>query len=456
MAEHSITIIGGGLAGCEAAYQLAKRDIQVTLYEMRPLCQTNAHQTELLAELVCSNSFRSDNAMTSAVGLLHWELRQMDSLIMRAADANALPAGEALGIERQGFAQMITDHISQHPNITLIRQEVTALPTDDAIIATGPLTSNGLMRAIEEISGQDKLAFFDAIAPIISTESLNFDIIWRQSRYDKGSDYLNCPMDAEQYQRFYDALLSAEYTEFKEWEGTPYFEGCLPIEVMAERGVDTLRFGPMKPVGLTNPNSDRPPYAVVQLRQDNQYGTLYNMVGFQTKMKYADQKRVLRMIPGLEEAEFARLGGIHRNGFINSPQLLNERLFLEQMPHLQFAGQITGVEGYVESTAMGMLAALYFYAKKHALDVPMMPLSTSHGALAGYISGLTSHDSGRFQPMNANYGLLPPPDMDEVRALSAEQPKKIKKIKGRDRKEYLSRRAMKDFEQWLKNPLFQP
>ncbi len=455
MQEKQCLIIGGGLAGCEAAFQLAKRDIKVQLYEMRPLCQTPAHQTDLLAELVCSNSFRSDDALSNAVGLLHWELRQLDSLIMRAADANALPAGGALGIEREGFAQMITDIISSHPNIQLIRQEVTQIPDSPTIIATGPLTSQGLMAEIEKLSGRHKLSFFDAIAPIVTTESLNFDIIWRQSRYDKGSDYLNCPLDEQQYKAFHQALLDAEYTDFKEWEGTPYFEGCLPIEVMAERGIDTLRFGPMKPVGLTNPNSDERCHAVVQLRQDNQYGTLYNMVGFQTKMKYGSQKQVLRMIPGLENAEFARLGGIHRNGFINSPQLLNEQLQMRDAPHLQFAGQITGVEGYVESTAMGLLAALFYYANHANMKLPPLPLTTAHGALAGYISGITTHDSGKFQPMNCNYGLMPPPDLSSDGGDGGDKPVKKRKLKGKDRKEAISRRAMHDLQQWLKNPLFQ-
>ncbi|MCH9853022.1 MAG: methylenetetrahydrofolate--tRNA-(uracil(54)-C(5))-methyltransferase (FADH(2)-oxidizing) TrmFO [Alphaproteobacteria bacterium] len=450
--ESIVTIIGGGLAGCEAAYQLAIRNVKVHLYEMRPIVTTFAHQTDLLAELVCSNSFRSDDALTNAVGLLHWELRQLNSLIMRAADTHQVPAGSALGIERQGFAEMITDTISNHPNIIVFREEVTALPDIDTptIIATGPLTSFTLMQEIETLSGKDKLAFFDAIAPIVTAESLDFDIIWRQSRYDKGSDYLNCPMNQEQYLVFHQALLDADYTEFKEWEGTPYFEGCLPIEVMAQRGVDTLRFGPMKPVGLTNPNSEAPPYAVVQLRQENKYGTLYNMVGFQTKMTYGAQKQVLRMIPGLQNAEFARLGGIHRNGFIHSPELLNSRLQMINAPHLQFAGQITGVEGYVESTAMGLMAALYHYAAISETHLPDIPLTTAHGALIGYISGQTAHDSGKFQPMNCNYGLMPPPDKESPHIESPpDGSKKPKKLKGKDRKQAMSQRAMSDLQQWL-------
>ncbi|MCH9844575.1 MAG: methylenetetrahydrofolate--tRNA-(uracil(54)-C(5))-methyltransferase (FADH(2)-oxidizing) TrmFO [Alphaproteobacteria bacterium] len=452
-----VTIIGGGLAGCEAAFQLAIRDIKVHLYEMRPVVTTFAHQTDLLAELVCSNSFRSDDAMNNAVGLLHWELRQLNSLIMRAADANAVPAGSALGIERHGFAEMITQTITNHPNITLFREEVTALPDSNTptIIATGPLTSAKLMQGIETLSGKNKLAFFDAIAPIVTAESLDFKIIWRQSRYDKGSDYLNCPMNQAQYQAFHQALLDADYTEFKEWEGTPYFEGCLPIEVMAQRGVDTLRFGPMKPVGLTNPHSEARPYAVVQLRQENKYGTLYNMVGFQTKMTYGAQKQVLRMIPGLENAEFARLGGIHRNGFIHSPELLNSRLQMIDAPHLQFAGQITGVEGYVESTAMGLMAALYHYAAISESHLPDIPLTTAHGALIGYISGQTAHDSGKFQPMNCNYGLMPPPNIDLADIESPDnankKPQKLpKKLKGKDRKLAMSQRAMSDLQQWQK------
>ena len=455
--ESIVTIIGGGLAGCEAAYQLAIRDVKVHLYEMRPVVTTFAHRTDLLAELVCSNSFRSDDPLNNAVGLLHWELRQLNSLVMRAADEHQVPAGSALGIERQGFAEMITDTISNHPNITLFREEVTALPDSNTptIIATGPLTSNKLMQEIETLSGKDKLAFFDAIAPIVTAESLDFDIIWRQSRYDKGSDYLNCPMNQVQYLAFHQALLDAEYTEFKQWEGTPYFEGCLPIEVMAQRGVDTLRFGPMKPVGLTNPNSETPPYAVVQLRQENKYGTLYNMVGFQTKMTYGAQKQVLRMIPGLENAEFARLGGIHRNGFIHSPELLNSRLQMIDAPHLQFAGQITGVEGYVESTAMGLMAALYHYAAISESHLPDIPLTTAHGALIGYISGQTAHDSGKFQPMNCNYGLMPPPNIDLADIESPDnankKPQKLpKKLKGKDRKLAMSQRAMSDLQQWQK------
>ncbi len=449
--ESVVTIIGGGLAGCEAAYQLAILNVKVHLYEMRPVVSTFAHQTDLLAELVCSNSFRSDDAMSSAVGLLHWELRQLNSLIMRAADANQVPAGSALGIERNGFAEMITQTINEHPNITLFREEVTALPDKNTptIIATGPLTSSKLMQEIEKLSGKNKLSFFDAIAPIINAESLDTDIIWRQSRYDKGSDYLNCPMNQEQYLAFHQALLDADYTEFKEWEGTPYFEGCLPIEVMAQRGVDTLRFGPMKPVGLTNPNSEKPPYAVVQLRQENKYGTLYNMVGFQTKMTYGAQKQVLRMIPGLQNAEFARLGGIHRNGFIHSPELLNSRLQMIDAPHLQFAGQITGVEGYVESTAMGLMAALYHHATINGSPLPDIPLTTAHGALIGYISGQTAHDSGKFQPMNCNYGLMPPPVIESVGEGGEKPQKKPKKLKGIERKQAMSQRAMNDFENWL-------
>ncbi len=474
-----IMIIGGGLAGCEAAWQLVKRNIPVALYEMRPVRTTQAHQTDKLAELVCSNSMRSDDPQSSAVGLLHNELRCMDSLIMRFADANRLPAGSALAVEREGFSCDITNFLSQHPLVSLHREEITQLPNQKAIIATGPLTSDALMHDIENKTGKDKLAFFDAIAPIIYTESLNMDIIWRQSRYDKGSDYLNCPMNNAEYEAFYQALLNAELTHFQD-PNTPYFEGCLPIEIMAMRGRDTLRFGPMKPVGLTNPNATQRPYAIVQLRQDNQYGTLYNMVGFQTKMKYGAQKQVFRMIPGLENAEFARLGGIHRNGFLNSPQLLDNRLRIHANPQLQFAGQITGVEGYVESTAMGLIAALYTAAECYGFTIPTIPLTTATGALISYISGETLHDNisvennkkRQFQPMNANYGLLPPPEWDlrgklALDALDTQKSpenssgnspenakKKPQKFRGKERKNFLSNRGMKDLHAWLQEITF--
>ena len=461
MQNKEILIIGGGLAGSEAAWQLLKRNIPVTLYEMRPKRMTEAHQTDNLAELVCSNSMRSDDPTSSAVGLLHQELRMLDSLIMRMADKNRLPAGSALAVERENFSNDITNFLLAQENFTLKKQEITDLSefisTDTPlIIATGPLTSADLMREIETLTGQEKLAFFDAIAPILYSESLNLDIIWRQSRYDKGSDYLNCPMNKAQYDVFYEALCEADTVDFKHWEGTPYFEGCLPIEVMAMRGKDTLRFGPMKPVGLDNPHSDEKPYAVVQLRQDNQFGTLHNMVGFQTKMTYQAQKQVFRLIPGLENAEFARLGGIHRNSFLNSPTLLDNQMRLQSQPNIRFAGQITGVEGYVESTAIGLLAGLYCVAESCQETMLAPPVSSAIGALIGYISGETQTDKNNFQPMNANYGLVPPPEWDERLADELKQiaetrnlksiPRKLKKS---ERREFLAKRGAQDFTEWL-------
>lgn len=411
-----VDIIGGGLAGSEAAWQLASRGVAVRLHEMRPVKQTPAHKTDGLAELVCSNSFRSDDAKSNAVGLLHAEMRGLDSLIMRAADAHKVPAGAALAVDRDGFSHAVQSALAAHPLITIVREEVTALPKDPAtpvIVATGPLTSEPLAQDILRHTGTEQLAFFDAIAPIVHKDSIDFSIAWFQSRYDKpgpggtGADYINCPLSKEEYEAFVQAILDGEKTEFKDWEkDTPYFEGCLPIEVMAERGVQTLAYGPLKPVGLTDPRTGKRPYAVVQLRQDNALGTLYNMVGFQTKLKYGDQTRIFRMIPGLQHAEFARLGGIHRNTFINSPVLLDETLRLKTLPHLRFAGQVTGVEGYVESTAIGLLAGLFTAADVLSQPVPLPPRETALGALLAHITG--GADAGTFQPMNVNFGLFPP------------------------------------------------
>ncbi len=412
-----IHIIGGGMAGSEAAWQAAERGVPVVLHEMRPDRGTHAHQTDGLAELVCSNSFRSDDHETNAVGLLHHEMREAGSLIMRMADANALPAGGALAVDRDGFSAAVTDALAAHPNITLERGEIEGLPPAEwrnVIIATGPLTSPALAEGIGTLTGTESLAFFDAIAPIIHADSIDLSKAWFQSRYDKGETeaertaYLNCPLTREQYEDFIDALLAAPKTEFKEWEqDTPYFEGCLPIEVMAERGRETLRFGPLKPVGLTNAHEPTvKPYAVVQLRRENALGTLMNLVGFQTKMKYGAQAEVLRTIPGLEQAEFARLGGIHRNTFINSPVLLDGTMRLKADPRLRFAGQITGVEGYVESAAMGLLAGRFSAADVTGASQEIPPLETSHGALLNHITG--GAEAETFQPMNANFGLFPP------------------------------------------------
>ena len=418
-----IHIIGGGMAGAEAAWQAAEHGAQIVLHEMRPERKTHAHQTEGLAELVCSNSFRSDDHETSAVGLLHHEMRVAGSLIMRMADAHALPAGGALAVDRDAFSQAVTETLAAHPNVSLERGEVAGLPPAEwknVIVATGPLTSPALAEAIGELTGAESLAFFDAIAPIVHADSVDLSKAWFQSRYDKGETeaertaYLNCPMDREQYEAFIDALLEAPKTEFKEWEqDTPYFEGCLPIEVMAERGRETLRFGPLKPVGLTNPHDPTvKAYAVVQLRRENALGTLMNLVGFQTKMKYGAQTEVFRSIPGLENAEFARLGGIHRNTFINSPILLDGTMRLKADPRLRFAGQITGVEGYVESAAMGLLAGRFAAADALGRMQEVPPPDTSHGALLNHITDGAEADT--FQPMNANFGLFPPLD-DGVR-----------------------------------------
>jgi methylenetetrahydrofolate--tRNA-(uracil-5-)-methyltransferase len=405
-----VHIIGGGLAGSEAAWQLAEAGVKVRLSEMRGSGETTpAHQTNSLAELVCSNSFRSDDAEHNAVGLLHAEMRALDSLIIAAADEHRVPAGSALAVDREGFAHSVTERIVAHPNIQLVRERVDALPASGAtIVATGPLTAMTLARSIGAATGADALAFFDAIAPIVYRESIDMDVAWLASRWDKGeAAYINCPMTKEQYLAFHQALLDGEKTAFKDWEkDTPYFEGCMPVEVMAERGVDTLRYGPMKPVGLDDPRTGRWPYAVVQLRQDNALGTLFNMVGFQTKLKHAEQVRIFRTIPGLERAEFARLGGLHRNTFINSPRLLDGTLRLRRAPHIRFAGQITGCEGYVESAAIGLLAGRFAAAELREGTLTPPPPETALGALLGHITGGAAVEL--YQPMNVNFGLFPP------------------------------------------------
>jgi methylenetetrahydrofolate--tRNA-(uracil-5-)-methyltransferase len=452
-----IHIIGGGLAGSEAAWQAALMDVPVILHEMRPSRQTEAHQGEGLAELVCSNSFRSDDYENNAVGLLHEEMRRMGSLIMEMGDKNKVPAGSALAVDRVAFSDGVTKALTKHPLITIERGEVTGLPPDEwdnVIVATGPLTSPSLSAAVLALTGEDELAFFDAIAPIIHKDSINFDIAWFQSRYDKGegADYINCPMDKDQYEAFIAAIIAGDKGAFKDWEkDTPYFEGCLPIEVMAERGPETLRFGPMKPVGLTNPHSDARPHAVVQLRQDNKLGTLYNMVGFQTKLKYGVQADIFRTIPGLEGAEFARLGGLHRNIFLNSPKVLNDQLQLKAMERLRFAGQITGVEGYVESAAVGLLAGRMAASQYHGNTLSAPPVTTAMGALVRHITG--GHLGGptgikTFQPMNINFGLFP--ELEE-KFMDVEINGKIrrKKIRKAERKPLYSKRALEALGEWL-------
>jgi len=408
---HDIHIIGGGLAGSEAAWQLAEAGLQVRLSEMRGGGErTPAHETDRLAEMVCSNSFRSDDPEHNAVGLLHQEMRALGSLIMRAADRHRVPAGSALAVDRDGFAAEVTQAISDHPKINVVRERVDTLPDHLAIIATGPLTGSALAESIAAETGREALAFFDAIAPIVHRDSIDMSICWMAARWDKGGkDYVNCPMDREQYGAFVAALNAGEKSEFKDWErDTPYFEGCMPIEVMAERGPETLRHGPMKPIGLDNPRTGRWPYAVVQLRQDNALGTLWNMVGFQTKLKHGEQVRIFRTIPGLEQAEFARLGGIHRNSFINSPRLLDPELRLKSRPNIRFAGQITGCEGYVESAAIGLIAARFAAAELRGDSLPAPPPVTATGALLGHITG--GADADTYQPMNINFGLMPPPE----------------------------------------------
>ena len=408
-------IVGGGMAGSEAAWQAALMGIQVKLFEMRPKIETFAHQTGHMAEMVCSNSFRSEDHEQNAVGLLHWEMKQANGLIIQKAYENRVPAGGALAVDRDVFAQAVTEAIKAHPNIEIVEEELTAIPkTGSWIIATGPLTSSNLSKSIAEETGAESLAFFDAIAPIIYFDSIDMSQAWMQSRYDKGETeeeqkaYLNCPMTKEQYETFIDALLAADKTEFKEGETAGYFDGCLPIEVMAQRGRETLRFGPMKPVGLTNPHSTEKSHAVVQLRRDNALGTLYNIVGFQTKMKYACQAEVLRTIPGLEKAKFARLGGIHRNTFINSPTLLDNQMRLKSSPKVRFAGQITGVEGYVESTAIGLLTGRMAAAELLGCALPDVPQDSAVGALVHHITG--GAEAKTFQPMNVNFGLFRPID----------------------------------------------
>jgi len=427
----TLHIIGAGLAGSEAAWQAAEMGVKVILHEMRPEVKTDAHETDGCAELVCSNSFRSDDHENNAVGVLHQEMRMLGSLIMRCGDKAKVPAGSALAVDRHEFSGFVTRALEDHPNITIERGEVSGLPPEAwerVIIATGPLTSPALSGAILELTGEDELAFFDAIAPIVYKDSINFDIAWFQSRYDKGegADYINCPMDKEQYEAFIAGLLAAEKMDFKDWEkSTPYFEGCMPIEVMAERGPETLRFGPMKPVGLTNPKTGKAAYAVVQLRQDNKLGTLYNMVGFQTKMKYGAQAELFKTIPGLEEAEFARLGGLHRNTFLNSPKLLDKELRLKAEPRLRFAGQITGVEGYIESAAMGLLAGRFAAAEILGKTMTTPPPETAHGALLEHITGGHLGDKGTFQPMNINFGLMP--DLGERMKKPMRKPAKAKR-----------------------------
>ncbi len=443
MTERIIHVIGGGLAGSEAAWQVAQAGVKAVLHEMRPHRGTEAHRTAGLAELVCSNSLRSDEPLTNAVGLLHEEMRRCGSVILAAADDHKVPAGGALAVDRDGFSAAVEARLGAHPLIEIRREEIDGLPPADwesVIVATGPLTSPALAAAIGTLTGEESLAFFDAIAPIIHKDSIDLEIAWYQSRYDKpgpggdGKDYINCPLSRDQYEAFVAALLAGEKTAFKDWErDTPYFEGCLPIEVMAERGAETLRWGPMKPIGLTNGHDRSKPWAVVQLRQDNALGTLYNMVGFQTKLKHAEQGRIFRTIPGLEQAEFARLGGLHRNTFLNSPRLLDGQLRLKAEPRLRFAGQITGVEGYVESAAIGLIAGRFAAAEALGELAPAPPPTTALGALVAHITG--GADAGTFQPMNVNFGLFPP--LAEIPRAKAE------------RKPALARRALDDLATWL-------
>ncbi|MDX2234871.1 MAG: methylenetetrahydrofolate--tRNA-(uracil(54)-C(5))-methyltransferase (FADH(2)-oxidizing) TrmFO [Hyphomonadaceae bacterium] len=453
-----VHVVGAGLAGSEAAWALAHAGVPVTLHEMRPHRATPAHKTAACAELVCSNSFRSDDWENNAVGLLHAELRRAGSLVMVAGDAHQVPAGSALAVDRDGFSAAVTQALESHPLIAIERGEVAAVPPADwgqVIVATGPLTSPALADAIRRLTGEEELAFFDALAPIVHHDSIDFSVAWMQSRYDKAGPagdkaaYVNCPLNKQEYETFVDALLAAEKTEFKDWEkDTPYFEGCLPIEVMAERGRETLRFGPMKPVGLDDPRTGRWPYAVVQLRQDNALGTLFNIVGFQTKLKHGAQTEVFRMIPGLQNAVFARLGGIHRNTFLNSPKLLDATLRLKAAPHLRFAGQITGVEGYVESAAMGLLAGRFAAAQVLGATPAPPPPTTALGALLAHVTGgHLEGPRGSFQPMNVNFGLFPPlakhpeTDADGKRQKGPE--------KGRARKQAMARRALADLDDWL-------
>ena len=467
--SETVHIIGAGLAGSEAAWQVAEAGLAVVLHEMRPDRMTEAHRTEGFAELVCSNSFRSDDAANNAVGLLHAEMRRLGSLIMRAADANQVPAGGALAVDRDGFSLAVTTALNEHPRIEIRRGEIAGLPPADwgnVIISTGPLTSVALADAIRQLTDETALAFFDAIAPIVHKETIDMSVAWFQSRYDKagpggsGADYINCPMTKEQYDGFVDALLAGEKTDFKDWEtNTPYFDGCLPIEVMAERGRETLRYGPMKPVGLTNPNDPTvKPHAIVQLRQDNKLGTLYNMVGFQTKLKYGAQQRIFRTIPGLEKAEFARLGGLHRNTFLNSPKLLDGQLRLRAEPRLRFAGQMTGCEGYVESASIGLIAGLYASADARGRALLPPPPTTALGSLLGHITGghieTIEPGSRSFQPMNINFGLFPP--------LASPPTKKPDgtRLRGNEKtvakKQAISARALADLDRWIGDHLRVP
>ena len=458
-----IHVVGGGLAGSEAAWQISRAGVPVILHEMRGVRGTDAHKTDGLAELVCSNSFRSDDAETNAVGVIHAEMRMAGSLIMACADRHQVPAGGALAVDRDGFSDAVTAAIAAEPLITVVREEIDGLPPrdwDNVIIATGPLTAPSLASAIQAETGADHLAFFDAIAPIVYRESIDMDICWYQSRYDKvgpggtGKDYINCPMTEDEYNAFVDALVAGDKTGFHEWEGTPYFDGCLPIEIMAERGRETLRHGPMKPMGLTNAhNPTVKPYAVVQLRQDNALGTLYNIVGFQTKLKYGAQAEIFRMIPGLQNAEFARLGGLHRNTYINSPQLLDRTLSLKSRHGLRFAGQITGCEGYVESASIGLLAGRFAAAERLGLDITPPPETTALGALLGHITGghlSTDEEPGKrsFQPMNVNFGLFP-----ELEPGSIVRPEGLKRFRGKDKaiakKKAMSARALAACREWL-------
>lgn len=458
-----VHVVGGGLAGSEASWQLAQAGVPVILHEMRGVRGTDAHKTDGLAELVCSNSFRSDDATANAVGVIHAEMRLAGSLIMACADKHQVPAGGALAVDRDGFSEAVTQALHAHPLITVVREEIQGLPPEDwglTIVATGPLTSQSLASAIQAQTGEDALAFFDAIAPIVHRDSIDMDICWYQSRYDKvgpggnGKDYINCPLDKDQYDAFVDALIAGDTVGFKEWEGTPYFDGCLPIEVMAERGRETLRHGPMKPMGLTNAhNPTVKPYAVVQLRQDNALGTLYNMVGFQTKLKYGAQAEIFRMIPGLQNAEFARLGGLHRNTYIHSPTLLDQTLRLKSLPTLRFAGQITGCEGYVESAAIGLLAGRFAAAERLANEINPPPATTALGSLLNHITGghLVSDDEpGKrsFQPMNVNFGLFP-----DLEPGSIVKPEGVKRFRGKDKtimkRQLMSRRALRDCAEWL-------
>ena len=435
---HHIHIIGGGLAGSEAAWQLGEAGFKVRLSEMRGSGEgTAAHKTDGLAELVCSNSFRSDDATSNAVGLLHQEMRTLGSLIMREADRTRVPAGSALAMDRDLFSQGVTAAIEAHPNIELVRERIDTLPEGPAIIATGPLTAPALADGIGAATGKEALAFFDALAPIVHRDTIDMDIAWFASRWDKGDtkDYINCPMTKDQYLAFHAGLMSGEKSEFKEWEkDTPYFDGCMPIEVMAERGIDTLRYGPMKPVGLDDPKTGRWPYAVVQLRQDNAQGTLWNIVGFQTKLKHAEQVALFRTIPGLEKAEFARLGGLHRNTFIRSPELLDETLRLKSQPNIRFAGQITGCEGYLESAAIGMLAGRFAAAELAGETMSAPPLTTAFGALLGHITGGANAET--YQPMNVNFGLFPP----------------VEGRKKADRKRAYTDRARVALAEWFNSP----